>query len=290
LVYGPEGSFLEANNSIGLALAMNVPLLYFLFRTETKTWLRALVAAMLVMSYPAVIFTYSRGAWLGLTMATAMLMLRIRHKFIFIAGAGAAAVLLASSLPRLVPQRLSDRYEVLVNYEEDSSAESRFWNWEFCRRVGMARPTIGGGFKFSSLENYAKYYPEFLERWPGKEWTCHSAWLTVFGEHGFPGFLLWIALLVCSLLSLRQVRSYAKAHPEMAWLAPYADAVQTAFVAFMVVGTFLDAAYFDMLYYLIAIVVIAKEITQAASRESLSNLRLTAPTGPVLGRRVAATD
>ena len=30
MVFGPEDTFLEGNNSFGLALAMNVPLLYFL--------------------------------------------------------------------------------------------------------------------------------------------------------------------------------------------------------------------------------------------------------------------
>ena len=40
LVYGPEGSFLYANNSIGLALAMNVPLLYYLIQLESKPWMR----------------------------------------------------------------------------------------------------------------------------------------------------------------------------------------------------------------------------------------------------------
>jgi hypothetical protein len=38
-----------------------------------------------------------------------------------------------------------------------------------------------------------------------------------------------------------------------------AGAAQVAFVAYFVVGTFIDAAYFDMFYYLIAIVVIMKE-------------------------------
>ena len=40
IVYGPEGSFLEANNSIGLALAMNIPVLMYLLKTEQKNWAR----------------------------------------------------------------------------------------------------------------------------------------------------------------------------------------------------------------------------------------------------------
>jgi len=53
-----------------LALVMNIPLLYYLLKTETITWLRWLIKAMLLFSFPAVVCTYSRGAWLGLAMVT----------------------------------------------------------------------------------------------------------------------------------------------------------------------------------------------------------------------------
>ena len=270
MILGPEGSFLEANNSIGLALAMNVPLLYYLSRTEARPWLRKVIIVMFWGSFPAVICTYSRGAWLGLAVATVLLFLRMKHRFLVGAALGLLAIIGASALPLIIPQRLSNRYDQLVNYEEDDSAESRFWNWEFCRRVGMARPLTGGGFNFSTKATHAEYYPEFLERWPEKNWSCHSTWLSIFGDHGFPGFLLWILLLFSCFSTLRRLRSYGNTRPENSWLSLYADAIQTAFVAYMVVGTFLDAAYFDMFYYLVAMVIVAKEIVYAASQDALS--------------------
>jgi len=287
-VYGPEGSFLEANNSIGLALVMNIPLLYYLLKTETITWLRWLIKAMLFFSFPAVMCTYSRGAWLGLAMVTAMVFLKIRHKFLVVATAGMAAMVIASTVPELLPHRMFSRYDQLVEYEKDDSAESRFWNWEFCKRVGLARPLTGGGFKFSDFETYAAYYPEFLERWPGKEWTCHSSWLSVLGEHGVPTFMLWISLMACCLFSLRQLRRFGRTHPEMAWAEFYADSIQAALIAYMVIGTFLDAAYFDMFYYLVGMIVIAKEIIVVASRTVLSPSATAAVAGPVLSRPAMA--
>jgi probable O-glycosylation ligase (exosortase A-associated) len=285
LVFGPENTFLEANNSIGLALVMNIPLLYYLLRNETRPWLRWVIRAMLWSSFPAVICTYSRGAWLGLAIVSALLLLKSRHKFVVVALAGVFLALSLSALPRLLPERLFSRYDQLVNYEKDDSAESRLWNWEFCKRVGLARPLTGGGFSFYSMETHARYYPEFLERWPDKEWTCHSAWLTVFGEHGFPGFILWITLLVCCLLTLRQIRAYGKTRPEISWIVVLADAIQCSFVAYMVVGTFLDAAYFDMFYYLVAVVIIGKEIALTVPQTAPLSSPTLAPamTAPVLG-------
>ena len=285
MVWGPEGSFLEANNSIGLALAMNVPLLYYLWRIETRPWLRKLMMAMLWGSFPSIICTYSRGAWFGLAIVTGLLFLRIKHKFLVVSAVGFIALIGAGTLSQLLPQRLHTRYDQLENYQEESSAESRFWSWEFCKRVGLDRPLTGGGFAFPSRDTYRQYYPEFAQRWgEDKTWTCHSTWLTVFGEHGFPGFIIWISLLFSCLASLRSVRTYGKMNPEYSWLVPFTDAIQAAVMAYMVVGTFLDAAYFDMFYYIVAMVIVAKEMVRVAYRTEVLN-PLTASI-PVLGNRV----
>jgi probable O-glycosylation ligase (exosortase A-associated) len=262
LVYGPELSFLYANNSIGLALAINLPLLYYLYRTEPNDWIRKVLQAMMFFSLPAILFTYSRGAWLGLGMAVALLFLRMKRKFLLVAAVGIIAASLSSVLPSITPDRLVTRYDQLVHYERDDSAESRFWNWEFCRRVGTARLT-GGGFLFQSKESYEKYYPEFLERWPGKTWSCHSIWFTMLGDHGVLGLTFWVALIVSSLMSLRRLRLIGQLEPKNSWLVAFSQSVQISFVVFMVVGTFLDAAYFDLLYYLVAMVVVAKGLVDA---------------------------
>lgn len=263
LVYGPELSFLSANNSIGLAMAINIPLLYYLYKIEKNPWLRKLQVAIMVFSIPAIIFTYSRGAWLGMVAAIALLFLKMRQKVLVVSFVGLVGVIVVSALPNITPQRLVNRYDTLVNYERDDSAESRLWNWEFCRRVGMGRPT-GGGFWFQSEKTYADYYPEFQQRWPGKSWTCHSVWFTILGDHGVAGFLLWILLVLSSVMSLRQLRVVGQTHPEMPWLAPLAEAIRASIVVFLIVGTFLDAAYFDLFYYLVVMIVVAKGIVQTS--------------------------
>ncbi len=260
IVYGPENSFLNANNMIGLALAMNIPILLYLLKRETRLWLRWTIRAMVFFSYPAVIFTYSRGAWLGLAMVTALLVLKTKYKLIIVPAAGLLAVVLVTAAPLIAPGRLIQRYDSLVNYEQEKSAESRFWNWEFCRRVGVARPLYGGGFSFYATELYPIYYPEFVAYWgPDQMWSCHSMWLTVLAEHGFPGLALWLGLMISSFISLRGVRRYAQVYPELSWMNECVIALQGAFIAFMVVGTFIDSAYFDMFYYLVVIVVTMKE-------------------------------
>jgi putative inorganic carbon (HCO3(-)) transporter len=164
------------------------------------------------------------------------------------------------------------RYETLVNYEQDESAEARLWSWEFCKRVGLARPFTGGGFDFYTPDAYQTYFPEFVDYWSHKltrvlYWSCHSMWLTVLGEHGLLAFFLWIALLACCFLSFRRMRSDAARYPELGWLLPYAQMLQIGFVVYMISGTFLDVAYFDVFFQLIGVVISANEISKKIKQE-----------------------
>jgi putative inorganic carbon (HCO3(-)) transporter len=256
MVEGPENSFLAANNAIGLALAMNVPILFHLSRVEKDKRLVWLLRAMLVFSYPAIVCTFSRGAWLGLTAATVLVVLKLKtpHKVLVLI----AAVILVPVVFQMLPERVASRYEDLRNYDTEDSAQSRFWNWELCTRVGFSHPLLGGGFDYYSPYIYDTYFPEFLQRWPGRWWSCHSMWFTVLGEHGLPGIILYIALIVSSMMSLRRVRAAGTAQGKP-FLVELANMLQGAFVAYMVSGTFLDVAYFDLFYQLVAVVIIVKD-------------------------------
>jgi probable O-glycosylation ligase (exosortase A-associated) len=267
IVWGPEGSFLYANNSIGLGLAMNIPILLYLLKIEQSSWLRSILRLALFLTYPAIVCTYSRGAWLGMVVVTAMCLLKSRKKFLAIGLAGVASLVLQVFSSQITPDRLQERYGTLVNYEEDASAQSRLWNWEFCKRVGIARPLSGGGFNLYRLETYANFYPEFLERWPGKVWSCHSSWFSLFAEHGVPGLVVWFTLVIATLMTLRQIRAYGRATGKL-HLLNFVDMIQNSLAAYFVVGTFIDAAYFDIFYYFIAFTIIQKGMVLKERREA----------------------
>ncbi len=263
LIYGPVKSYLHANNAIGLGMAMNVPLLYYLQKFEEKVWLRRVMQGMIVLSYPAVICTFSRGAWLGLVAATGLVVIKHRYRvplmFVGCVGFMVGLLFLTTSF---VPDRVAARFDDLRNYETEKSAVSRFYNWEFCRRVGFANPLSGEGFNFYHRGAYYKYYPEFIARYGDqKVWSCHSMWFTILAEHGVLAFVLWVALVASVLLSLRGIRTYGKqVYGKHTFFVAFADMLQAVFVVYMIVGTFLDTAYFELFYSMIAAVIILKEL------------------------------
>jgi probable O-glycosylation ligase (exosortase A-associated) len=260
-VEGPEGSFLQANNSIGVALAMNVVFLVYLARLERRPWLVWLMRVMAILSYPAVLGTESRGAWLGLALVSLVLFLRgavPRTKTVV------AVVLLAvaaSVLSLSTPDRITERYERLENYEDDPSTQSRFWSWRFCTTVGLSRPVLGAGFRFYSLDSYARYMPEFLDEWPGKVWSCHNMWLSVLAEHGVTGLAIWVGLLWSCLRAARRMRRYS-GEGELRWVSQYGEMLQAALLGYMLMGTFLDFAYFEVYYQVIGVVIVVKRIVR----------------------------
>ena len=264
MVEGPADGILFANNSIGLAMAMNVPLLVYLLRTEKHVWLLRGTRLMLGASYIAVIGTFSRGAWLALAAVTVLQILKSKHRFLLV-GVGAVMVMLGSAIfPLIASERVAQRAGTFQEIEKDNSAQQRFGSWEFCAKVGLYNPVFGAGIDYYSLKMYETYSPEYAERWDlkrwgGKAWSCHSMWFTILGEHGVIAFVVWVGLLVSCMLSLGKLKKYGVATQELAWLVPWADALRMSFVGYAVAGSFLDFAYFDVHYQLVAVVIVLKE-------------------------------
>ena len=69
------------------------------------------------------------------------------------------------------------------------------------------------------------------------------------------------------------MRSYGVARGETIKLVYLADMLQAMLLVYMLTGSFVDFGYFDVLYYLVAIVIILKDLVLRPSNE----LSLAAP-------------
>ena len=74
--------------------------------------------------------------------------------------------------------------------------------------------------------------------------------------------------MICSVFSLKQIRVYASTATPKSHLSDFVDMVQNSLIAYVVVGTFIDAAYFDILYYFIGFIVIQKGILASELNEA----------------------
>lgn len=248
-VQGPPGTFIDGNNEIGLAMAVAVPLLYFVARAAPYRWLRPALYAATILTAIAAIGTQSRGAMVGMAAMGLMFWLKSRQKFL-VAMIGAIAVLLIAAI---MPPEWYERMNTINTYQQDASATGRINAWWMAFNLARSR-FVGGGFETFQPGVFAVFAPN-----PDDVHDVHSIYFEVLGEHGFVGLGLFLLLALLSWKSAGSVRRAVKGIPEFAWMDDLAAMVQVSFVAYFTAGAFLGLAYFD-LYYNIVVVIIAMKV------------------------------
>src|SRR5208282_5769427 len=143
-VYGPAGSMITDNNTLGLALLMVYPLLFALLANHKEWYLRLILAGAIILNTFGIFFTYSRGAFLGAGAMMLFLWLKSRRKVlvgVLIAGAFAGVLALA-------PVTWFERMSTIETYQEDNSAMSRIHFWKIALTMAETRPLVGAGFRY----------------------------------------------------------------------------------------------------------------------------------------------
>ncbi len=251
-VEGPDGSFIAGNTFLGLALSMVIPLLVMLAREEQRPWLKRLLYATAALSFVSTIFTYSRGAFLSLGAITVLLFFHLKHKVL-------ALLILIPAIflaPGVLPDQIFQRAELITNYEEEGSANERLQSWTVAIGIAKDNPFTGAGFEFEYAPDdtrWLSYGDPKYERFLRHSSAAHSIYFQVLGQHGILAFVLYLALLFGTLISLRRAKAAARSIPGAEWIINYATGVQIALGGYMVAGAFLSSAYFDLAYLFYAL-------------------------------------
>jgi putative inorganic carbon (HCO3(-)) transporter len=254
-VWGPQGGMIEGNNELGVALIMLLPLMFYLYQTTARRILRfGLLVSMISTSF-AVLGTQSRGALLGLAAIAVFLALKSQRPIRMSIVAGA---LLVSAIS-FMPASWTSRMDTIQTYAEDNSAMSRIFVWKTMWAAAVDRPLVGAGFAADSPIVFRLYAPrerefEYLE---DAVLVAHSIYFQMLGEHGFPGLIIFLLLWAATWRAAGRVSRRARDDPEFgAWVPRLMMMIQVSIVGYAVGGAFLSLAYFDLPYYLIAVVVL----------------------------------
>lgn len=250
-IWGPPGSYFEDNNSIGFALVVVSPMLLYLARSETHKWLRYLLWVCFAGCIVAAVFTYSRGAFLGLVVVGSFLLMRAKKKWLWIPllWVGVIAAL------AFVPAQWSDRMGTIKTYDQDQSARGRLDAWTMAVNMANDQPLVGGGFRaFWTDAAWDRYNPGHQGR------DAHSIYFEVLGEHGWLFFALYLALLLRCLWIFGRLRRQYRDDPDRQWVCLYAEMLQISLAAYMVSGAFLGLAYTELLWIIVAAAILLKSL------------------------------
>ena len=263
-VWGPPGSFIEDNNALALALNMVLPFLFYMAEMEKRLWIKAGLYFAFGTTVLAVLFTYSRGGFLGLAVVLTCITLTRRFRTKLVVATGVA--LLIPLIVGLMPEHWMDRMRSITEYQQDGSALSRLEAWTAAWNLATDRPLTGGGFNaLNNLEVYYAYNPAILEKMQGEGAQgvhasgVHSIYFELLAENGFPGFVMFI--LLCVLVFAAQatlVRRGKRVNSPEA--LGYGRLLAISLLAYLICGAFQEMVSFDLFYQVVAITIVAVRV------------------------------
>jgi probable O-glycosylation ligase (exosortase A-associated) len=249
--------FLGDNNVVAVGMAMLLPIIAALAATS-QGWQKRLFQFMSIGVLYRALSTYSRGGLMSIAALGAMHVWRSPYK-----ARTAAAVLLAVALilPAL-PQQYWDRMATITASpeERDDSQSGRLYFWQVATAMANDHPVLGVGHN-----GYAAAYDEYdrsLGQY-GSARSVHSVWFGVLAEAGYPGLLLYIAIVMSSWFACVRVRRSAQHGAVPKELGAYATALETGLVAFIVGGTFVPFQYIEMLWHYFGLTIALERVAVA---------------------------
>jgi probable O-glycosylation ligase (exosortase A-associated) len=190
-----------------------------------------------------------------------VLWLRSAHKVVTLVLTLATVLIL---IP-LMPERWDDRMHTIQTYEQDGSAMGRINAWQTSWNLARDR-FLAGGFEYPTADVVAKYSPTHVRTAPRTAGgvvegpVAHSIYFQVLGEHGFLGFALFLAFWILVWRDCAWTRSQARDLPDLRWAFSLMSMVQASLVGYAVGGAFLNLAFWDMAYYVYAVVSVTRYV------------------------------
>lgn len=245
IVLGPEFSMIRDRNHLAVAMLVAIPLMNYLRLNSRHHVVRLGLIGAMGSTLFAVVGSQSRGALVALVATGFVFWLRSRGKIL----SSVAIVAAIAAAVTFMPGTWAERMNTIRDYEADGSAMGRLQIWGIAFGFARMRPLVGSGFRgFYSQAVVDRYFPGVQAR------AAHSIWFEVLGEHGFPTFAVWLAMLVGGILYTLRIARLAKDDPGLKWAYDLARMTQVSIVAYCSGGSFLSLAYWDLFWTLMALI------------------------------------
>ncbi len=244
-VFGPPYTYIGDNNALALALVATLPLIWYLRLHAEKKWLRPGLTGLAFLTVIAIVGSYSRGALLASSAMFFFLWLKSRHKL----RTALIVLLIVPLIYAVMPDKWFGRMETIDNYKEDQSAMGRINSWQFAMNVAQDS-LLGGGYRVFTPDMFQIYAPN-----PQVFFDAHSIYFQVLGEHGAIGLGLFLILMICAWRSGSRITKFCKNKAELRWAFDLASMCQVSIIGYAVGGAFLTLAYYDLYYFIIALLV-----------------------------------
>lgn len=250
------------NNHYAMVLVMVLPLFLYLYQYSRRRIVQiGFVGGVVVICF-ALIATNSRGGLLSL-MATALwIVLKSRQKFKGLVAIGVVSLLML----QLAPERWFDRMDTIQSADSDASFMGRVTAWKRASAIALENPVFGGGLHAGQAQSIFEIfrYKEGLLGFVttpnvGYAAASHSIYFEVLGDMGFVGLFIFLLCIANAFVTLREIRKMVKIRgPGTEWALDLANLLAASLIAFVIGGSALSAAYFELPYFVIMLLEVVK--------------------------------
>ena len=250
IIQGP-GGMLKDNNDFALALAMGIPMMVMIGRSERRDALRKPLLACVPLTMITIALTHSRGGFLATSLGIFIMILRSRNRVAGFAMIGIVGICAALAAPKDYIERIQS----IGEYDADSSAQARFAAWRVAGVMIQSNPVFGVGFGHFQ-DNYTRYDParKDADLQQHMSHVAHNSYLQIWAECGTPTFLLYLTLIFLSFLDLWKIRAEAQRRYHSSWILNYTTMFEASLATFTIGSVFLNRAHFDLFYHWVAII------------------------------------
>ncbi len=266
VLQGP-GGMLEDNNDFSLALAMAIPVLVSIFASEKRAIFRKAMMVVIPLTIITILLTYSRGGFLSLATVMFALVWRSQRRWRVV---GLTTVGFVVAL-FFIPQEYFDRIASIKDYETEGSAAGRLMAWRVAIRMALANPVFGVGYL-----KFQQHYTEFAAFRGEYVRVAHNSYLQIWAECGTIALVMYLVMILLTFMDLWRIRRLARQRYFASWIINYATMFEASMLCFVVGGTFLNRAHFDLFYHFVAIILVFGRI---ARREMSSEAAYPVRTG-----------
>ena len=256
LIFNPGGSnqnplpMLGDNNGVAVGMLMLVTLFLALAQTAQKQWEQWMHRFFLLgVTYRAIV-TYSRGGFLAAAALGIVYIVRSKQRFRAAVGIAVVAMVILPVLPQTFWDRMSTMKVTSEDQISDDSARSRLHFWRVATIMANQNPVFGVGYNAFN-RTYDEY--DTLNGRYGRGRSVHSMWFGVLAELGYPALIVYITIMVMAVIGSGGVANRAARGEIPKEFFYYGVAIQTAFAAGLVGGSFLPWQYTELLWHFVGL-------------------------------------
>jgi hypothetical protein len=228
------------NNGVGMIMVMGVPLCFFMGIHDKRTWVRALCLFGAICLVHVVLFSFSRGAQLGLCMVGFALfwvaLFKLPNKMLTLV---LALVFVLITLRLAGAEVREEFWSIFVDAEErDASAASRFDTWSGAWACMLDNPLGVGPRNFNLVShNYGL----------SKNKSVHNLMLQTGADYGIPGMLGLVTFYVGTMWQTWRMAGSRTAGRHV-WPRYFGHMVFISLGGFLVCSTFIGMESVDAGY------------------------------------------